>query len=70
VVSVSGRYENDKFFGQIRDDNVYTTGVEVKYLPNRFTTLSIRHKYTLRASSSPMFNFDKHEVALNVTARF
>jgi hypothetical protein len=70
VVSVSGMYENDKFFGQIREDNVYTTGVELKYQPNRFTALSVRHKYTLRDSSSPLFSYDKHEVGLNVTARF
>jgi hypothetical protein len=70
VVSVSGMYENDKFFGQTRDDNVYTTSVQLKYQPNRFSAISVRHKYLLRDSSSPLLGYDKHEIGLNVTARF
>jgi hypothetical protein len=70
VVSVSGLYENDKFFGQIRDDDVYTARTELKYRPNRFSSISIHHKYTVRDSSSPSFGYDKHEVGINVTARF
>ena len=70
VVSISGMYENDKFFGQTRDDNVYTSRTELKYRPNRFSSISIHHKYILRDSSSPLFGYDKHEVGINVTARF
>jgi hypothetical protein len=70
VASVSGTYENDKFFGQIRDDNVYVTRAEVKYLLNRFSSISFRHNYTQRDSNVPLSSYDKHEVGINVTARF
>ena len=70
VVSTSGTYENDKFFGQVRDDNVYTSKAEVKYLLNRFSSISLRHNYTQRDSNIPSISYDKHEVSVNVTARF
>lgn len=70
VLSVSGMYENDKFFGQPRDDDVYVTRARLKYQPNRFSTIAVHHKYLLRDSSDPLLSYDKHEVGLNVTARF
>ena len=70
VVSASGMYENDKFVGQLRDDNVYTTRAEVKYLLNRFSSFSLRHNYTQRDSNIPTNSYDRHEVSVHVTARF
>jgi hypothetical protein len=70
VVSTSGTYETDKFFGQTREDNVYATRAEVKYLPNRFNSISVRHNYIQRDSNVPSLSYDKHEVGIHVTARF
>jgi hypothetical protein len=70
VVSTSAMYESDKFIGQLRDDNVYATRAEVKYLPNRFSSIALRHNYTQRDSNVPTISYDKHEVSVHVTARF
>lgn len=70
VFSLSGTYERDKFFGQPRKDNVYSSLVEVKYLLNRFGSVSLRHRYLNRDSNIPTSIYDKHEVGLNVTAQY
>jgi hypothetical protein len=70
IVSTSGMYEADKFIGQLRDDDVYSTRAEVRYLPNRFSSIALRHNYTQRDSNIPTISYDKHEVSIHVTARF
>jgi len=70
VFSLSGSYENDKFFGAVRDDDVYASYSELKYLLNRHFDVSLRHRYLTRSSSDPTASYSKHEVGLNVTARF
>ncbi|MDB5504157.1 MAG: hypothetical protein JWR89_4059, partial [Tardiphaga sp.] len=70
IVSLAGTYEKDRFFGQIRKDRVITTDARVKYLINRFTAVSLFHRYTDRDSDLSAFSFDKHQVGLNVTAQF
>jgi hypothetical protein len=67
---VSGNYETDTFLDRNRDDDVYSTSTQLKYLLNRYSTISLQHTYVRRNSSSPTANFDKHQVGLNVTARF
>jgi hypothetical protein len=70
IVSLAAGYENDRFFGQIRKDNVITSDTRVKYLMNRFSAVSAYYRYTKRDSDTPVFSFDKHLVGLNVTAQF
>ena len=70
IVSVAGGYETDRFFGQPRKDRVTTSDARVKYLLNRFSSISAYHQYTDRNSDLPVFTFDKHLVGLNVTAQF
>ncbi len=70
VLSVAGTFENDKFFGTVRDDDVYASHSELKYLLNRHFAISLRHRYLSRNSSDPSSSYDKHEVGLNVTATF
>jgi hypothetical protein len=70
VVSVSGTYEKDKFFGQLRRDNVYSSLAEVKYLLNRYGSVSLRYRYLNRDSNIPSSAYDKHQVGLNVTAQY
>jgi hypothetical protein len=70
IVSLAGGYENDRFFGQLRKDNVVTSDTRVKYLMNRFAAVSAYYRYTKRDSDVPVFSFDKHLVGLNVTAQF
>lgn len=70
VLSLAGTYENDKFFGSSREDDVYASRSELKYLLNRYFTVSLRHRYLTRSSSEPSSSYDKHEVGLNVTATF
>jgi hypothetical protein len=70
IVSLAGGYENDKFFGQFRKDNVITSDTRVKYLVNRFGAVSAYYRYTKRESDVPVFSFDKHLVGMNVTAQF
>jgi hypothetical protein len=70
VVSAGATYEIDKFFGQPREDTVYATRAELKYLFNRFSSISIRHNYIKRDSSIPVSSYDKHEVGIHGTARF
>lgn len=70
VLSLSSTYERDKFFGQPRRDTVYSSMAEIKYLLNRFGSMSLRHRYLNRDSNIPSFVYDKHEVGLNVTAQY
>ena len=70
IVSLAGGYENDRFFGQLRKDNVVTSDTRVKYLVNRFAAVSTYYRYTKRESDVPVFSYDKHLVGMNVTAQF
>jgi hypothetical protein len=70
VVSLGGGYESDRFFGQVRKDHVITSDATVKYLINRFGSISLFHRYSARNSDIPAFTFDKHQVGINVTAQF
>jgi hypothetical protein len=70
IMSLAGGYENDRFFGQIRKDNVITSDARVKYLLNRFAAVSAYYRYTKRDSDLSAFTFDKHLVGVNVTTQF
>ena len=70
IVSLAGGYENDRFFGQLRKDNVTTSDTRVKYLVNRFAAVSAYYRYTKRDSDVSVFSYDKHLVGMNVTAQF
>ena len=70
IVSVAGGYETDRFFGQARKDRVTTSDARVKYLLNRFGSISAYYQYTNRNSDLPVYTFDKHLVGMNVTAQF
>ncbi len=70
VLSLSSTYERDKFFGQPRRDEVLSSTAELRYLLNRFGSMSLRHRYLNRDSNIPSFTYDKHEVGLNVTAQY
>jgi hypothetical protein len=70
VVSVGGGLENDKFFGQLRTDEVVTSDASIKYLLNRFASISLFDRYTNRTSNIPAFSYDKNQVGINVTAQF
>jgi hypothetical protein len=70
IVSLIGGYENDRFAGQVRNDDVLTSEARVKYLANRFAAVSAYYRYTKRDSDIGVFNFDKHLVGLNVTTQF
>jgi len=70
ILSMSGAYETDQFFGIVRKDHVVTTDARIKYMLNRFGSVAIYHEYTNRDSDIPIFSFDKHQVGINVTAQF
>jgi len=70
VVSVAGSFEKDRFHGQPRRDEVATLDSRIKYLPNRFGTISVFHRFTERDSNVPTFSYQKHLVGFNATAQF
>lgn len=70
ILSLAGTYEKDRFFGQDRKDTIITSDARVKYLLNRFVTMSAYHRYTDRSSDVSAFSYDKHQVGINVTAQF
>jgi hypothetical protein len=70
VISASGGYEVDRFFGELRKDQVTTTDASIKYLLNRFAAISLFHRYTNRDSDIPTFSYDKQQVGINVTGQF
>lgn len=70
IFSVAGTYERDRFFGQTRNDKVQSTLAELKYVLNRYSSISIQHQYFRRDSSVPTSSYDKHVVGVNVTARY
>jgi hypothetical protein len=70
IVSVAGGIEKDEFHGQPRTDRVNTVDSRIKYLPNRFGTISVFHRYTDRNSNIPTFRYEKHLVGFNATAQF
>ncbi len=70
ILSVAGTYERDQFFGQPRSDTVRSIQTELKYVLNRYSTISLQHRYFRRDSNVPSAGYDKHEVGVNVTARY
>ena len=70
VVSVAGSIEKDKFHGQPRNDQVNTVDARIKYLPNRFGSISLFHRFTERDSNIPTYSYQKHLVGFNATAQF
>jgi len=70
IVSVAALYERDHFFNQLRSDTVFATLEEVRYMLNRAWSVSLRHQYIKRNSNIPTAAYDRHEVGINVTARF
>ncbi len=70
IFSIAGTYERDRFFGQTRDDKVYSTLSQLKYVLNRHSSISLQHQYFRRDSSALSSSYDKHEVGINVTARY
>ncbi|WP_245286411.1 outer membrane beta-barrel protein [Bradyrhizobium sp. ARR65] len=70
ILSLSGAYEMDRFFGIVRKDHVISTEARIKYMLNRYGYISLYHQYANRNSDVPVFNFDKHLVGINVTAQF
>ncbi len=69
ILSLAAGYENDRFFGQLRKDDVITSEAGIKYLLNRFGSVSVFHRYTTRNSDVPTFSYDKQQVGINVTAQ-
>jgi hypothetical protein len=70
VFSTFAGYENDKFFGQDRRDDVYSATAGVKYLFNRYSSVALNYKYVNRNSNVPSAVYDKHEIGIDVTAHF
>lgn len=70
IISVAGGIEKDRFHDQIRSDQVTTVDSRIKYLPNRFGTISLFHRYSQRDSNIPGFSYDKHLMGFNATAQF
>ncbi len=70
VLSTTGTYEKDKFFGQTRRDTVYMATAGLSYLANRYSSISLQYKYIKRDSNLPTSNYDKHEVGIDVSAHF
>jgi hypothetical protein len=70
VLSVAGTYERDKFFGQPRSDDVFSTLSEFRFAINRYSYIALQHQYLRRDSSVPTSSYDKHEIGLNVTAHY
>jgi len=70
IVSATGAYETDRFFGMVRKDHVIATDERIKYMVNRYGSIALYHQYTNRDSDLPIFSYDKHQVGLNVTAQF
>jgi len=70
ILSLAAGYESDRFFGQLRKDHVITSEASIKYLLNRFGSISLFHRYTTRNSDIPAFSYDKNQVGINVTAQF
>ncbi|MGN6571542.1 MAG: outer membrane beta-barrel protein [Pseudolabrys sp.] len=70
VLSTFAGYENDKFFGQDRRDDVYSATASLQYLLNRYGTVALNYKYVNRNSSLPSAVYDKHEIGIDVTAHF
>jgi hypothetical protein len=70
VFSTFAGYENDKFFGQDRRDNVYSATAGLKYLLNRYSSVALNYKYVNRNSNVSSAVYDKHEIGVDVTAHF
>jgi hypothetical protein len=70
VLSVAGGYEVDRFFGQVRKDDVTTAEAGIKYVLSRYGSVGGFYRYTMRDSDVPVFSYDKSQVGINVTAQY
>lgn len=70
IFSAAAIFERDKFFGSTRKDTVVSSIAELKYMLNRYLSVSLRHQYTNRDSNQLSFVYDRHEVMLTAAAQF
>lgn len=70
IFSATGGYEVDRFFGQVRKDDVTTAEAGIKYVLSRYGSVSGFYRYTMRNSDVPVFSYDKSQVGINVTAQY
>jgi hypothetical protein len=70
ILSTLGIVEFETFFNQPRQDRVIAIATQLKYLLNRYSYISLEHRFIQRDSNIPLDSFDKHQVLLHVTAQF
>jgi hypothetical protein len=70
VLSATGTYENDKFFGETRRDNDYIATTSLNYLLNPYNSVGLKYKFIKRDSNLPASNYNQNEVEIDVSAQF
>lgn len=70
IVSGYGQLRHDVYFGNGRNDNIYGSGIGVKYLMNRYAQLGLKYDFTRRTSNIANQGFTVHAVTLTVRAQF
>lgn len=70
IFSLTGAYELEKFFAQVRTDRVTSEGAQLKYLLSQYGYMSFEYRFIQRDSDIPINSFDKHQVMFNVTSQF
>lgn len=70
LVSAYADYENDKFQGVTRTDNVYSVGTSIKYLLNRNLYLGAEYDYQQRASTLSGSSYARSLVTVRLSTQF
>jgi hypothetical protein len=70
LLSVNGGYENDRFQGITRTDNVFTGGAGLKYLVNRNLFLGGSYSYYQRNSTVAGASYTQNILMLRVGTQF
>jgi hypothetical protein len=63
-------YEQDRFKGQPRDDDVYAAEIRLKHMFNRVASASLYYRYLRRDSNIVTNSYDKHLFGLNASVQF
>lgn len=70
LLNARASYEDDKFFGNGRDDDIISAGAGVRYLMNRNVHLGLNYNYQVRNSNAPGSDFVNNRVILSVRGQF
>jgi hypothetical protein len=70
IATFGAKYKNETFTGLSRSDNIFNLITGIDYSLNSYLIFGLNYVYLDRQSEIADFDFDRHRLMINVTARY